>query len=274
MRSKVTKAFTLVEMLVVIACIGILVVLILPASAKTKSSSLKFACLNNCKQMGFGQQMFAADHAAGKSVYLGPLGSLTGTFLSTSTNGNGTTSQQADDDLNWLHGIQGNSNAYVTTLQTFVCPATINNVRGNVTTTTVYNNTVFKTLLDLTSKAVDKYHTTGHSYEVFGFWRTYNLPYFPRKTLTSVQHHTNSSTANLKIRGTISGPSDIFTIVDELEVHTPYRENAPNPYAAHGLEGANVVCADAHCEFIATKNWYDRYSMSEDDSSSQGKPYP
>jgi hypothetical protein len=90
-----------------------------------------------------------------------------------------------------------------------------------------------------------------------------------------VQNHYNGSTANSKVRGTISGPSDIFTIVDALEIHAPYHENAPNPLAAHGLEGANVVFTDAHCEFIPTKNWYDRYSMSEDDSAAtQGQPYP
>jgi prepilin-type N-terminal cleavage/methylation domain-containing protein len=277
MCSKVTKAFTLIELLVVIACIAILAVLIFPVSAKTKSNSQKFACLDNLKQMGFGEQMFAADHAQGKSIYLGPLGSLTGTFISgtgSSTNGNGTQAQMADDDLNWLHGVQGNSNAYVTDLRTFVCPATLNSVRPDVVTAIFYNNTVLKTLTDLTRKATDKFSTNGHSYEVYGFWHTYNLAYFPRKTLTTVQNHLNSSTSNLKIRGTVSGPSDIFTIVDTLEAHAPYRENAPNPFAAHGLEGANVVCADAHCEFIPTKNWYDRYSMSEDDPTSQGQPYP
>jgi hypothetical protein len=62
--------------------------------------------------------------------------------------------------------------------------------------------------------------------------------------------------------------------VDTLEIHAPYHENAPNPLAAHGLEGANVVCADGHSEFIKTSNWYDRYSMSEDDSSANGQTIP
>jgi prepilin-type processing-associated H-X9-DG protein len=151
----------------------------------------------------------------------------------------------------------------------------MNNVRPGVTTTIVYSNIlVLKPLTDLTTKALNKYSTNGHSYEVHGFWHTYSLGYFPRKTLTTVQNHLNSSTANVKIRGTISGPSDIFSITDTLELHAPYHENAPNPLAAHGLEGANVVYADGHSEFITTKNWYDRYSMSEDDSSSNGQPYP
>jgi prepilin-type processing-associated H-X9-DG protein len=268
----ISSGFTLIELVVVIACIIFLAILILPASAKTKSNSKRFTCLNNCKQMGFGQQMFAADHAQGKSIYSGPLGSLTGTFASGSGT-NGTQAQLADDDLNWLYGVQGNSNTYVRNLQTFVCPATINNIRANVTTTVNPPGTllVLNTLVDLSDKAIDKYDTTGHSYEVFGFWHTYNLGYFPRKTLTTVQNHVNNSTSNPKIFGTISRPSDIFTILDRLEVHSPYRENVPNPYDAHGLEGANVVFTDGHSEFITATNWYDRYSMSEDDSSNNGK---
>ena len=180
----------------------------------------------------------------------------------------------ADDDLNWLHGVGADSVAYVPSAKSFVCPTTKNNVDPKNNYTVLFNKQIITIVRDLEKRGADKNSTNGHSYEVFGFWHTYNLGYFPRKTLQSVQKHLNNSTANAKIKGTTSGPADIFTIMDRLEPHAPYHENAPDPQDGHGLEGANTVFTDGHAEFISGRRWYDRYSQSEDDSSGNGLPYP
>jgi prepilin-type N-terminal cleavage/methylation domain-containing protein/prepilin-type processing-associated H-X9-DG protein len=54
--------FTLVELLVVMAVVGILAVMLLPAIAGTKPNSQAFQCLENQRTLMLGCQMYAADN--------------------------------------------------------------------------------------------------------------------------------------------------------------------------------------------------------------------
>ena len=54
-------AFTLVELLVVVAIIAVLIGILLPAMAAAREAAKSAHCKNNLKQIGYGVQMYVAD---------------------------------------------------------------------------------------------------------------------------------------------------------------------------------------------------------------------
>src|SRR6478609_10041304 len=56
------NGFTLIEMLVLIAIIGLLAGLMLPALAKAKGKSHRISCLSNIKQLSICWASYAQDH--------------------------------------------------------------------------------------------------------------------------------------------------------------------------------------------------------------------
>ena len=61
-REKISPAFTLVEMLVVIAIIALLAALLLPALGRAKESARATVCLGNLHQIGLALQIYVSEN--------------------------------------------------------------------------------------------------------------------------------------------------------------------------------------------------------------------
>ncbi len=125
-----TRAFTLIELLAVIAIIGILAALLMPALGKTKGKAQSTACLSNLKQLQTGWLMYA--HANNDA--LPPNNSEKRGFIHTAVSnawGNSWVWGNARYDTNTVNIEQGVLFAELRLTGIYRCPADKSTVTDN-----------------------------------------------------------------------------------------------------------------------------------------------
>jgi prepilin-type N-terminal cleavage/methylation domain-containing protein len=109
------RAFTLIEILVVVAIIGILAALLLPALSAAQNKSRRIACINHLKQLGLGWTMYAADND-GKLAGNVPAPTLSNTWVKGSM-------QIKTDSTNQLFIQQSQLFPYASQIPVYHCPS-------------------------------------------------------------------------------------------------------------------------------------------------------
>jgi len=212
------RAFTLIDLLVVIAIIAILASLLLPAVSRAKGKGQQTACLNNLRQLQTAWTMYLGDHdnvmPENKMTGVGQLGCVS------TTNSWVTGNAQASADPIWIR--QGSIYSYTPNVGVYHCP----NDRS-----TVADSSALRTR----SYSMDAYLNGGLDVRIYG-------GYLPG---TVVRYSE------------LLDPAAIFVFIDETQniiddgvfllypAPADFWQNGPSH--RHG-QGANLTFADGHCE--------------------------
>jgi prepilin-type processing-associated H-X9-DG protein/prepilin-type N-terminal cleavage/methylation domain-containing protein len=231
-RQRATHAFTLVELLVVIAVIAILAGLLLPVLSQAKSKGHSLSCLNNQRQLVLAWQVHADDHEDRAAANFGKLQVLEEVA-------NGTY-------RNWVNNVMDWTDNPMNTNTALLFAGGIGPYLGGV-------DNVFRCPSDFALS--DWQRQLGWRSRVRSY--SMNLMVGDAGDFSASGSNTNNpSYRQFFTTAEISQPSDIFVFIEEHPdtlddgyfLNKPYSTNWIDLPASYHSGGANVAFADGHVE--------------------------
>jgi prepilin-type N-terminal cleavage/methylation domain-containing protein len=236
------QGFTLLEVLVTTAVIGVLAGLIGSSSQTAMARARRVSCLNNLRQLGLASTMYSGENS--RQAF-------------------SNTRSDSDDNQSWVY-------PYVKTVKPFLCPSTKNTLNESEISKVWQASGAFHGMIDYAGNRTG----TGSSYEVYGFMnyngglttpvlvdgKTVETPGV-QKTAGSLAPYTRRS-RGLGMLGQAVGPSSVFLFLDgdaQSEINRPRNEGN------HGATGSNVQFCDGSARFIKAGEWARTYELSQDE---------
>ena len=230
------QAFTLIEILVVVAIIALLIAILIPSLHVAREQARRGVCAQNIRQMNMACIQYADSDRGGNYMFnRNPAGYNNGT-----------------DSL--LHIIP----RYLKDPRVAICPSTENIVRDSpadkiAPPPRAGAESLSNFQADLDDNADDAADTSGgHSYEVWGFYD--GVARYPDNTLIdgrSIRIRTNDGTYVtlnhvIKTYRTVKRPFDTILLIDGDDTDP---NNAPDKRNNHKEAGLNIGFLDGHVVF-------------------------
>lgn len=229
-----SAAFTLIELLIVIAIIAILGALLLPALAMAKQKGQQSVCLSNLKQIGMAFGMYLNDNNDHFFDQRPLKSSLPGGYRPW------TSWPPSDPRAGWA------ASTFQTVLPNFdvwSCPAAVNSTTGNaIQSAQATSNATNAVICRYWAWRFDRIDDLSAATMLEDFW-----------TKSETLAIADLQSANDPIVGPIYGPSDVELVVD------PYYPNTPTGATTVGpaLKGRTIhgggrcrVFLDGHVQYI------------------------
>ncbi|MBL9134602.1 MAG: prepilin-type N-terminal cleavage/methylation domain-containing protein [Verrucomicrobiales bacterium] len=179
-RDGVADAFTLVELLVVMAILAILASLLLPALATAKARSLQIACVGNHRQLQLGWRMYADEHDDGMPANESLFGAGPNARADYIGTARSWVSGNAWTDTNASNIASGVLFAYNRDARIYKCPGDRSKVRDQ------------GRIARLRSVAMNHFLNHKPDPAISGFWRRVSQLPSPSGTLVFIDEHENS----------------------------------------------------------------------------------